>query len=382
MIKILVVDDEPDVQSLFVQRFKKKIRENEWDLVFCQNGCEALEILKKQPDIELVLSDINMPEMDGLTLLGNIKNNALKAKTIMISAYSDMKNIRTAMNHGAFDFITKPINFEDVSATVEKAVEHINILKKAKASQDKLLSLQKELEAAGAIQESILPAAESKTSIYEISARVQPAKEAGGDFYDFFLIDKDHLVLVIADVSGKGISSAVFAVVLQTLVKTAQASALFPARHIEYVNKVCSVNNENCMFATLFYAVLNLKTGEMTYTNAGHNSPYKISLKGDVQNFFSVHDMPLGIKSSASFKEQKIHISRGDSIFLYTDGITEARNLKKEIFLNRRLKTALSETAGLSVKPAGLSILKKVKDFAGQAKQFDDIAYLFCKYHA
>jgi len=113
--KIMVVDDEPDLESLIRQKFRKQIRNNEFEFVFAQNGLEALAKLLEHPDISIVLSDINMPEMDGLTLLGKI--NELKKptlKTVMVSAYGDMDNIRTAMNRGAFDFITKPVDFNDL----------------------------------------------------------------------------------------------------------------------------------------------------------------------------------------------------------------------------------------------------------------------------
>jgi adenylate cyclase len=134
MIKILVADDETDLEMLIKQKFRQKIRENEYEFVFAINGKEALDKINQQPDIQIVLSDINMPEMDGLTLLGRLNTENPLVKSVIISAYGDMENIRTAMNRGAFDFITKPINFEDLSITIEKTikqVDHINETLKA-----------------------------------------------------------------------------------------------------------------------------------------------------------------------------------------------------------------------------------------------------------
>lgn len=129
MAKILVVDDEADLEVLIKQKFRQKIRQNEYEFLFALNGRHALEQLEKNPDIDLVLSDINMPEMDGLTLLSRIseKNSLLKA--VIVSAYGDMENIRIAMNRGAFDFVTKPVDFKDLEITIDKTIKHVNQLK-------------------------------------------------------------------------------------------------------------------------------------------------------------------------------------------------------------------------------------------------------------
>ncbi|MBR2648705.1 MAG: response regulator [Sediminibacterium sp.] len=129
MTKILVADDEADLETLIRQKFRQKIRENEYEFVFATNGKEALEKMVDNPDVSVVLSDINMPEMDGLTLLSKICENTPLIKTVMVSAYGDMDNIRTAMNRGAFDFVTKPVNFEDLEITVAKTIKHVLQLK-------------------------------------------------------------------------------------------------------------------------------------------------------------------------------------------------------------------------------------------------------------
>lgn len=129
MAKILVVDDEADLETLIKQKFRKQIREKEYTFFFAINGVDALEKLADEPEVDIVLSDINMPEMDGLTLLSKLSELKPLLKSVIVSAYGDMANIRTAMNRGAFDFITKPINFEDLIITIEKTVKHSNQLK-------------------------------------------------------------------------------------------------------------------------------------------------------------------------------------------------------------------------------------------------------------
>ena len=125
MAKILVADDEIDLEMLIKQKFRKQIRENKYDFIFALNGIQALERLQEHPDIAIVLSDINMPGMDGLSLLARLKEENPLIKTVMVSAYGDMDNIRTAMNRGAFDFICKPVNFLDLELTIEKTLAHV-----------------------------------------------------------------------------------------------------------------------------------------------------------------------------------------------------------------------------------------------------------------
>ncbi len=128
MAKILVADDEPDLEVLIKQKFRQKIREREYEFVFAVNGRDALEKMQQHPDVDMVISDINMPEMDGLTLIHKLSETSPLIKSIIVSAYGDMANIRTAMNRGAFDFLTKPINFEDFAITLERTLSHVNQL--------------------------------------------------------------------------------------------------------------------------------------------------------------------------------------------------------------------------------------------------------------
>ncbi|HCT24056.1 MAG TPA: adenylate/guanylate cyclase domain-containing response regulator [Chitinophagaceae bacterium] len=129
MTKILVADDEADLELLIRQKFRQKIRDQQYEFVFAINGKEAIEKLQEHKDIDVLLSDINMPEMDGLTLLTNLSDVAPLTKAVMVSAYGDMDNIRSAMNKGAFDFVTKPVNFEDLELTIQKTIRYVTQLK-------------------------------------------------------------------------------------------------------------------------------------------------------------------------------------------------------------------------------------------------------------
>ena len=138
--RILVVDDEPDLEGLVLQRMRREIRSGRYSFVFARNGVEALERLKNDDEIDIVITDINMPEMDGLTLLEQIPAFDPKLRCVIVSAYGDMKNIRTAMNRGAFDFLNKPIDFEDLRLTIEKSLEHLKSMREAFEARDKMLA--------------------------------------------------------------------------------------------------------------------------------------------------------------------------------------------------------------------------------------------------
>ncbi len=179
-VSILCVDDEQDMEMLITQKFRKSIRNKEYSFLFAQNGVQALEQLENNPDICLVLSDINMPEMDGLTFLSMLKDRKkTDIKTVMVSAYGDMENIRTAMNRGAFDFITKPINMDDMEITIAKSIEEINNIKKYQKDRDNLISIKKDLSIAYDIQQSMLPknfpAFPGRTD-FDLHGVLQPAK--------------------------------------------------------------------------------------------------------------------------------------------------------------------------------------------------------------
>src|ERR1700732_5638993 len=133
--RILVVDDEPDLEALIVQKFRRQIRDGALSFLFAHDGVEALATLKAHDDIDLIVSDINMPRMDGLSLLAKLQESEDRVSTIIVSAYGDMTNIRTAMNRGAFDFVTKPIDFGDLETTIAKTIRHVEVLREGRRRQ-------------------------------------------------------------------------------------------------------------------------------------------------------------------------------------------------------------------------------------------------------
>ena len=380
-VKILSVDDEMDLELLLTQYFRRKIRKGEYEFLFAHNGIEAMALLLQQPDIDIILSDINMPEMDGLTLLTKInemRNPALKC--IMVSAYGDMGNIRQAMNNGAFDFATKPIDLDDLSVTIEKAIEQIQFIRQSQQEHSQLENLKNDLQVAGEIQHAILPRIfppfpENEEQI-DIAASMTPAKDVGGDFYDFFRIDEDRIGFVIADVSGKGVPAAIFMAVSRTLLRATGIRGDNPASCMAYVNNLLCKESVDCMFVTVFYGIYQLSTGEIKYCNAGHNSPYVIKKDGTVTVVKSDNNLMVGVMEDIHFSEAQLQLQPGDSLVLYTDGVTEAFDKADQAYGDDRLEAFLKTQAGNDSRGIIDHVLEDVHNFVKDAPQSDDITML------
>lgn len=377
--KILIADDEQDLELLIRQRFRKQIRDKVFEFSFAHNGAEALEKLRQDPEIELVLSDINMPVMDGLELLGKIKELHSNIQPVIVSAYGDMTNIRTAMNRGAFDFLTKPIDFQDFETTVTKTLTHVQALRAATKNRDELSALQRELNIANEIQQSILPRVFPPfpgLSAVDIHAIMIAARNVGGDFYDFFLIDDDRIALVIGDVSGKGIPAAIFMAMSRTLLKAIGARGLPAGQCLTEVNTLLCRDNNAEMFVTLFYAIFNVRSGAVQYSNGGHNPPYLIRTGQPPQQLEPTGDTVLGMIEGLEFQTRDVTLKPTEGLFLYTDGVTEAMNPKREQFTEERLEEFLKLSNQATTDQLIRGVVEAVRAFAAGAAQSDDLTAL------
>lgn len=382
--KILVADDEPDLEHLIRQKFRKKIRDNEYEFVFAQNGAEAFELISSDPTINLILTDINMPVMDGLTLLSKINelDNRLM-RSVIVSAYGDMDNIRTAMNRGAYDFVTKPIDLNDLEITVEKSIKEIDLYRQAMEFHNKLIAIQQELDIATAIQTSILPKtfpAFPDRKDFDIYAEMITAKEVGGDLYDFFLIDKNRLGVIIGDVSGKGIASALLMAVSKTLLKATALKGIPSDNILTEVNNILVEESPSNMFVTVFCGVLDTRNGAFEYCNAGHNPPFLISSDGEVKPLENVGGLILGAMKDVDYESNVIILKPGNTIFFYTDGVTEAMNSNEDEFGEERLIKSLSGNNELAADKIIFRVLNEVQKFSGGIEQSDDITCMSLKY--
>jgi len=379
-VKVLVVDDEEDLELLIRQKFRRRIRGGELEFMFAHNGREGLLQLARNRDIHLVFSDINMPVMDGLTMLHQLAEADLDVQAVIVSAYGDMDNIRTAMNRGAFDFLTKPIDFADLEITLEKGIAHVRQLQDTLETRDKLVSIKRELEVASQVQMSALPAELPANEFFDVKARVIPAKEVGGDFYDYFQIDDHRLAIAIADVAGKGIPAALFAMVTRALIKSVVSQYESPAAALRAVNEQLCDGNDSCVFITTFFGVLDLRSGAFLYSNAGHNPPRLLRAKGDLEVVAPTDNLVLGIDDGEAYANAEVQLYPGDALILYTDGVTEAENAEEEEYGDHRLDQVLAAAGSADSAATIEAIVSSVRDFAGEAQQSDDITCLVSRF--
>ncbi len=240
-----------------------------------------------------------------------------------------------------------------------------------------------ELSVATHIQASMLPCifpAFPNRREFDIYATMTPAKEVGGDFYDFFLVDDDHLAVVIADVSGKGVPAALFMVIAKTLIKDHTQSGKPPEEVFTEVNRqLCEANDEN-LFVTAWMGVLEISTGKLVYVNAGHNPPVIGRKNGETEFLRSRPSFVLAGLDFTKYRAGSLELMPGDLLYLYTDGVTEAMNTAQELYGEERLKRTLDANVSAAPEEIFKAVKKDLDDFVADAPQFDDITMLAMRY--
>ncbi|MBP8129691.1 MAG: SpoIIE family protein phosphatase [Candidatus Hydrogenedentes bacterium] len=379
-VRILVVDDEPDLEFLIRQKFRKRIREQEYEFHFAANGLEALSRLDEIPEIELVLTDLNMPEMDGLTLLGNLAERTPLLKAVVVTAYGDMENIRAAMNRGAFDFLTKPIDFQDLELTIGKTIREIQNVKAGDDARQRLVAIQREMDFAAHIQRSILPRPFPARPDLELHGEMLPASSVGGDFYDYYALDEHRIGFLIGDVSGKGMPAALFMAMSRSLFKATALTGAPPNECLGHVNDLLCADDADGMFVTIFYGVLDTRSGELQYSNGGHNPPLLLARDSCPRTLRNLGGIVLGVQPGHVYTSETVVLRPGEGLLLYTDGVTEARNAAREQYTPARLEARVRELGGAPARAVAAAVLEDVRAFSLGAPQHDDITMLALRY--
>ena len=236
-----------------------------------------------------------------------------------------------------------------------------------------------ELALATNIQANMLPnifPAFPEIKEFDIFASMDPAKEVGGDFYDFFLIDEDHLGLVMADVSGKGVPAALFMMMSKIMLNNYAMMGGSPKEVLERVNNSICKNNENDMFVTVWFGILEHSTGHVVAANAGHEYPAIRKADGEFELIKDIHGLAIGIMEDIQYKEYEFILEKGDTLFIYTDGVPEATDSNNELFGNERMLEALNSSVDVIPDTIVKTVKEKIDEFVGKAPQFDDITML------
>ncbi len=382
--KILVVDDERFNINVLVDLLKP-----DYKMMAAKSGSQALKAVQTKNPPDLILLDIMMPEMDGYEVCRKIKADieTRDIPIIFVTAMGEIGDETKGLELGAADYLTKPISPTIVQSRVKTQLDRKRQRDELKSAYEIIESqkerMQEELNVGRDIQMSMVPQTfppfpdRDEFSIYAV---LNPAREVGGDFYDFFFIDEDRLCFCVGDVSGKGVPAALFMAVTRTLIKAHASDDLSTASIITRVNDELSQNNKKYMFVTLFTGILNLATGELIYTNAGHNPSYIIRAKGEPDRLENRHGPVIGALAGLAFKEDTIQLNAGDTLFMYTDGVTEAHDQENKLFGDNRLAELMVSKKKEAVEKLVFDVVDEVKLFEGDCDQYDDVTVMALKY--
>lgn len=238
-----------------------------------------------------------------------------------------------------------------------------------------------ELDIARNIQSSMLPSTFPPQREFDIFATMTPAKEVGGDFYDFLFVDENHLAVVMADVSGKGVPAAMFMMISKTLIKSAAQTGLSPKEVLEKVNRQLCESNEAEMFVTVWLGILELGSGKLCCANAGHEYPAIRRRGSNFALYPDAHGFVLAGMENMKYQEYELQLSEGDTVFVYTDGVIEATNVRQELFGTEGMLAALNERKQACGKELLDTVHQGIDQFVGGAPQFDDITMLALTFH-
>lgn len=378
--RILLVDDEPFNLDYLVQ----ELEDQKLEILTAQNGQEALDEVARQPP-DLIFLDIMMPELDGFEVLARLKADPRwnTIPVVVVSASNDLPNIARSIELGAEDFLPKPFDPVLLHARLNAGLEKKRL---RDIEQRYLRSLERELEIGREIQTSFLPKEIPQPGGWHISAFFRPAREVAGDFYDVFKVSEKHLVVLIGDVTDKGVGSALFMALFRSLLRavimldtlTADFSSVTIAeptdrllQAVTLVNRyICEIHDSR-MFATLFVGILDVQSGQLRYINAGHDLPYLLRRDSKFTNLSSTGPL-VGAFIYASFTTQIVQIEPGEILVLYSDGITDAHNPAGEMYTQDRWERMLIQPVPSSQNQIE-HLTNQVLEFIGEAPQFDDI---------
>ncbi len=372
---ILIVDDTPANLRLLSQM----LTEAAYYVRPVPAGSLALAAVQAEPP-DLILLDIKMPEMNGYQVCEGLKADpkARDIPIIFISALDSTQDKVEAFRVGGVDYITKPFQVEEVLARVET---HLTLRNLRKQLQDANRKMAQELALAGEVQASFLPQNPADIPGWQLAGKLIPAREMSGDFYDFIPLPDGCLGILIADVSDKGAGAALYMALSLPLIRMyALGYPSQPEKVMAAVNRRIMNDTRSCHFVTAFYGVLDPETGELSYCNAGHCPPFHLSADeaGGVQRIVRT-GIALGLFADFNFEKAVLKLDPGDSLILYTDGITEARNVEGMLYGEGSLLESVKSRRGSPIHEVQDTILSDLGKYVGDTPQSDDIALIILR---
>ncbi len=309
------------------------------------------------------------------SLIKPIKTISHEAAYFVENENEISENLKKIKNHDEIQVLAESVLRMEIGIN-----EYISNLTKVTAEKERIGA---ELNVATKIQADMLPGefpAFPERQDFDLYASMNPAREVGGDFYDFFLIDDDHIGLVIADVSGKGVPAALFMVIAKTLIKNRALMGGSPSEVLAYANEQLVEGNEAELFVTVWFAIIELSTGKGVVANAGHEHPALRRKDGKFELIKYRHSPAVATMPGMNFKEHEFKLEPGDSLYVYTDGVTEATRSDNELFGTDRMLESLNKDPDADPKTMLENVRADIDGFVGDAPQFDDITMLGFKY--
>ena len=375
LASILVVDDDDDNRGLLALR----LRDRNFRVEEASCGQDALEQMEAEP-FDIVLLDIMMPGMNGYQVLETLKTNKRLSyiPIIVLSALDEMDSVVRCIELGAEDYILKPINNVLLQARISASLEKKRLRDREQAY---IRLIENEMRVGRDIQTDFLPDNLPELPGWEIAKTFIPARDVSGDFYDVCELEDGKIMLVVADVCGKGVGAAIFMAVMRSLLRAFSDEITQPTdisrvaiKLNEFIFKNQRQRNINAMFITIFLGLLDPDTGELTYINGGHPCPHVVSTEGEIE-LLSSSGPAVGLKENVVWKNHKILLKNGEKLVAFTDGVSEALNKEMEFFEGDPLHTTLRaspETARGTLD----AIKTALDDFTSNEHAHDDITML------
>ena len=375
---VVVVDD--DITNL--KMAGRILSKNNMRVTALKSGMALLDYIKtNKPD--LILLDIKMPGLDGFETMRRLQeqmNPSEKIPVIFLTADDSQDAETHGLALGAMDFIKKPFIPDVLVLRVRHTIDLVRLQHDLEQENERIRS---ELAMASRIQSAMLPGifpAFPERKEFDIYASMDPVRGVGGDFFDFFFIDRDHLCLLIADVSGKGIPAALFMMASKIILADNAKSGKSPAQILQDTNEAICANNPEEMFVTVWLGILDISTGLLTTANAGHEYPALMHADGQFELFRDRHGLVVGGMPGVKYHEHSLQMYPGSKLFVYTDGVPEATDAENALFGTTRMLEALNAHANESPKQILHGVRQAVNEFVSDMEQFDDLTMMCLEY--
>ena len=375
---VVVVDD--DITNL--KMAGRILSKNNMRVTALKSGTALLDYIKtNKPD--LILLDIKMPGLDGFETMKRLQqqmNPSEKIPVIFLTADDSQDAETHGLALGAMDFIKKPFIPDVLVLRVRHTIDLVRLQRNLEQENERIRS---ELAMASRIQSAMLPGifpAFPERKEFDIYASMDPVRGVGGDFFDFFFIDRDRLCLLIADVSGKGIPAALFMMASKIILADNAKSGKSPAQILQDTNEAICANNPEEMFVTVWLGILDISTGLLTTANAGHEYPALMHADGQFELFRDRHGLVVGGMPGVKYHEHSLQMYPGSKLFVYTDGVPEATDAENALFGTARMLEALNAHANETPKQILRGVRQAVNEFVSDMEQFDDLTMMCLEY--